>query len=95
EFVVPLYDMAYTTTYWLETIVKGFETRLSDLDADFSVELYAVDVEIDNLIHAAEVAAEYTENVFFGYDAGNSSAALRRMRADQQDGVSHGAPEDA
>ncbi len=94
EFVVPLYDMAYTTTYWLETIVKGFQSRLADLDADFSVELYAVDVDIDNLIHAAEVTEAYTAEVFFGYDAGNASAALRRMQADRQDGVAHGAPED-
>ncbi|WP_276301324.1 hypothetical protein [Halorussus lipolyticus] len=87
EFVVPLYDMAYTTTYWLETIASGFEDAL---DTPFSVELYAVDVDVDNLIHAAEVADEYAENVFFGYDASNARAALRRKKAEAGDGVSHG-----
>jgi hypothetical protein len=87
EFVVPLYDMAYTTTYWLETIASGFEDLL---DAPFSVELYAVDVDVDNLIHAAEVADAYAENVFFGYDASNARAALRRKKAESSDGVSHG-----
>ncbi|WP_137287489.1 hypothetical protein [Halorussus salinisoli] len=86
EFVVPLYDMAYTTTYWLETIASGFEELL---DVPFSVELYAVDVDVDNLIHAAEVAEAYAENVLFGYDAGNARAALRRMKAESRDGVSH------
>ena len=87
EFVVPLYDMAYSTTYWLEVIASGFESLL---ETPFSVELYAVDVDIDRLIHAAEVAAEYGTDVFFGYDASNAQAALRRMRADANEGVSHG-----
>lgn len=87
EFVVPLYDMAYSTTYWLEVIASGFEDAL---DVPFSIELYAVDVDIDNLIHAAEVAEAYAENVMFGYDASNARAALRRLKAEARDGVSHG-----
>jgi len=82
EFVVPLYDMAYTTTYWIEVIASGFEDLL---DRPFSVELYAVDVEVDDLIHATEVATEYGESVLFGYESGNARAALRRMRADDND----------
>ncbi|SNZ06080.1 hypothetical protein SAMN06269185_1038 [Natronoarchaeum philippinense] len=87
EFVVPLYDMAYSTTYWIETIASGFESLL---DTPFSVELYAVDVDIDDLLHAAEVADAYGESVFFGYDASNARAALRRLTASSNDGVSHG-----
>ena len=91
EFVVPLYDIHYGTTYWLETIVKGFRSLLDPLDVPFAIELYAVDaeMELDDLIHATEVAECYAENVFFGYDASNAAAALRRKRADQQDGVTH------
>ena len=84
EFVVPLYDTHYGTTYWLETIAKGFESRL---DTPFSIELYAVDVDIDNLIHATDVAEEYAESVLFGYDAANARAALRRRGADAREGV--------
>jgi hypothetical protein len=87
EFVVPLYDMAYETTYWLETIATGFRDRL---DRPFSIELYAINIDIDNLIHAMEVADEYANAVLFGYEAGNARAAIRRMRADQRDGVDHG-----
>ena len=82
EFVVPLYDTHYGTTYWLETIASGFRDRL---DTPLSVELYAVQVDVDDLIHAAEVAAEYADAVLFGYDAANARATLRRMAAD--DGV--------
>jgi hypothetical protein len=87
EYVVPLYDMAYSTTYWLEVIASGFADRLAK---PLSIELYAVDVDIDNLIHALEVADEYGHSVLFGYDASNAVAAVRRMQADDRDGVSHG-----
>lgn len=87
EFVVPLYDIHYATTYWLETIAKGFQ---SALDIPFSIEVYAVDVDVDNLIHAAEVADEYANDVYFGYDASQARAAIRRKNADQQQGEEFG-----
>ncbi|WP_459194147.1 alpha-amylase family protein [Halosimplex sp. J119] len=87
EFVVPIYDMAYTTTYWLEALARGFQ---DELGAPFSVELYAVDVDIDNLVHATEVADEYAESVLFGYDASNARATVRRMRADARNGEQFG-----
>jgi hypothetical protein len=97
EFVVPLYDTEYATTYWLETIARGFRTRLGgDYDVHgappetpFSLELYAVDVAVDDLIHATEVAETYAKDVFFGYDANNAAAALRRKDADGRDGEVH------
>jgi len=87
EFVVPIYDMAYETTYWVEVIASGFEDRL---DVPCSIELYAINIDIDNLIHATEVAEEYATAVLYGYEAGNARAAIRRRRADEREGVSHG-----
>lgn len=97
EFVVPLYDTHYGTTYWLETIARGFRSRLGgDYDVHgappqtpFSVELYAVEVDVDALVHATEVADEYAKDVCFGYDASNAAAALRRKDADARDGEVH------
>ena len=86
EFVVPLYDTAYGTTYWLEVIATGF---VDLLETPFSIELYAVDIGIDELIHAAEVADAYAKDVIFGYDASVARAALRRMDADAREGVSY------
>ncbi|WP_224450035.1 hypothetical protein [Haloprofundus salilacus] len=104
EFVVPLYDIHYGTTYWLETIAKGFQSRLNwtpdgtsppsgEGDGEgtqFSIELYAVNVDVDDLIHATEVAEAYANDVFFGYDASNAAAAVRRKRADAREGVTYG-----
>ncbi|GAB3681716.1 hypothetical protein GCM10028857_06340 [Salinarchaeum chitinilyticum] len=87
EFVVPLYDTAYGTTYWLEALASGFA---DSVDVDLAIELYAVDVDLDALIHAAEVAEVSADAVYFGYDASNGRAALRRMKADAQEGVAHG-----
>lgn len=87
EFVVPLYDTAYGTTYWLEIIANGF---LDALSTPFSIELYAVDVDVESLIHAAEVADTYAKDVLFGYDASNARAAVRRMDADTREGKSWG-----
>jgi hypothetical protein len=86
EFVVPLYDPSYATTYWLETIASGFA---DELDTGFSVELYAVDQEIDDLIEATSAVQPYADHVYFGYDASTAAAAIRRWQADQQRGVSH------
>jgi len=87
EFVVPIYDTAYGTTYWLEILASGFADRLS---TPFSVELYAVQVDVENLVHAAEVAGAYGESVIFGYDASNARAAIRRMAAESSQGRTHG-----
>jgi hypothetical protein len=90
EFVVPLYDTAYGTTYWLETIAKGFRSRLRGHDTALSVELYAVDVDVDALVDAAAVAGAYASGVHFGYDASTAVAAIRRARAESREGVGHG-----
>ncbi len=87
EFVIPIYDMAYETTYWVEGIATGFRDRL---DKAFSIELYAINIDMDNLVHATEVAEEYAETVLFGYHAGNGRAAVRRMRAEAREGVEFG-----
>ena len=79
--------MAYETTYWIEVIARGFADRL---DAPFSIELYAINIDVDNLIHATEVAEAYANAVIYGYEAGNARAAIRRRQADRRDGVSFG-----
>ncbi|MFB6218934.1 MAG: hypothetical protein ABEH77_07125 [Halobacteriaceae archaeon] len=86
EFVVPLYDSAYATTYWLESLASGFRDELA---APFGVELYAVEPDLEDLIHATEVAEAYADSVSFGYDAANARAAVRRMRAEANEGETH------
>lgn len=79
RFVIPLYDTAYGTTYWLEALASGFADRL---DTPIGIELYAVEVELDRLIHAAEVARAYADDVYFAYDADVGLEAIARLRDD-------------
>jgi len=87
EFVVPIYDTAYATTYWVEALAMGFRDRLPE---PFSIELYAINIDLDRLVETTQVAGAYADRVLFGYQAGNGRAVIRRLRADERDGVSFG-----
>lgn len=78
EVVIPLYDMAYTTTYWLEIIATGFSDVLT---IPFSVEVYGIDVDIDNLLHAVEVADAYAKDVYIAYDMSTAEEIRQRYAA--------------
>ena len=92
EVVVPLYDTAYETTYWLESLAAGFADRIDGLteDIDLGVELYALNVDIEDLLRATDVAGAYADAVYFGYESGTARAALRRRRAADREGESFG-----
>jgi hypothetical protein len=64
-FVVPIFDTAYGTTYWLETIAKGFQ----DLFAGhpWYIELYGDGIEPARLLKAAQVANAYADGVLIAY----------------------------
>lgn len=78
EVVVPLYDTAYGTTYWLEALASGFADRL---ELPLAIELYAVEIDLGPLGKAADVAATYADTVLFAYDAENARELLRRREA--------------
>jgi hypothetical protein len=82
EFVVPLYDMAYETTYWLEIIAQGFQDALA---CPFSIELYAVNIDHENLVQAATVADAYAHSVLFAYDAEAARRVITAVRESDTD----------
>lgn len=86
EVVVPLYDTAYETTYWLEALASGFADQVGDA---LAIELYAVHQDLDNLVHAAEVVETIADPVIFGYDASQARAAIRRLDADTDAGTTY------
>jgi hypothetical protein len=92
ELVVPLYDTAYGTTYWIESLAAGFRERVDALaaDVDLGVELYAMNVDVDDLLRATGVAEAFADAVYFGYESGTARAALRRRRAEDREGESFG-----
>ncbi len=76
-FITPVYDLAYSTTYWVEDIAHGFQDRLGG--ALWMVELYGLDVPEAALGRALEVAAFYADQVLVAYD--RDLDKLRRLEA--------------
>ncbi len=65
RWIVPIYDMHYATTYWLEILAQGFRERLT---RPFVIELYGLQVPEEALLHAAQVALAYADGVLIAYD---------------------------
>jgi len=65
RFIVPIYDMHYATTYWLEVLAQGFRERLP---RPYAIELYGLKVPERALLHAVEVAEAYCDGVIVAYD---------------------------
>ncbi|CAB3394007.1 hypothetical protein [Kyrpidia spormannii] len=75
-FVVPIYDLAYTTTYWLEVLAQGFQDRLGG--HPWYLELYGLGVEEAKLVKASRVGASYADGVLIAYE--NDLDKLRRIQ---------------
>lgn len=86
EFVIPLYDQAYSSPYWVETLATGFASRLS---TPFSVELFASDSSIDSLVSVSEILEPVASSVVYGYDGAQARATVRRIRANEHAGTTH------
>ncbi|OUM87929.1 MAG: hypothetical protein BAA01_10820 [Bacillus thermozeamaize] len=63
-FVIPVYDLHYSVTYWLETLAWGFRDMLKK---PFLIELYACDLDPHKLAKATQVARHYADGVLFAY----------------------------
>lgn len=65
RFVVPIYDLHYATTYWLEVLAQAFAETLT---RPWYVELYGLKVPEEALLHACEVVQTYADGVIVAYD---------------------------
>ncbi|MEJ2280563.1 MAG: family 10 glycosylhydrolase [Candidatus Bathyarchaeota archaeon] len=61
-FIVPIYDLYYSTTYWLETLAIDFSKQL---DKPLFIELYAANPgpEIKNLLAAMVAISNYVDGI--------------------------------
>lgn len=61
-FVVPLYDLVYSTTYWLETLAHGFH---SQLEKPLYIELYATNQgpSLRNLLAAITAVSNQCDGI--------------------------------
>jgi len=73
-FVVPLYDLAYSTTYWLEILASAWRDRVP---TGLFIELYGLKVPERALEQAVRVAAHYADGVLVAYES--NAEKLRRV----------------
>lgn len=76
-FITPIYDLTYSTTYWVEDIAHGFSDRLGG--SRWMIELYGLDVPEAAVGRALDVAAFYADSVLIAYD--RDLDKLKRLEA--------------
>ncbi|WP_255191499.1 hypothetical protein [Natronobeatus ordinarius] len=86
-FLVPLCGAGYATTYWVESLAKGFDSELEDLEADFVVQLSTDGVAVDRLVELTgrlEAAVDVDAVVFGTYGSGSEKLrdVVGRLRED-------------
>lgn len=65
-FLVPLCDESYETTYWVETLARGFARELADLDVELTLQLSAGRVAADRLIGLTRQIEPYADAIVYG-----------------------------
>lgn len=81
-FLVPLCSDGYETTYWVESLARGFGRRLDDLDADLTLQLSAGEVDPDRLVGLTRQVEPHADGVVFGThrcDVNSIRAVVRRL----------------
>ena len=65
-FLVPLCGGSYETTYWVETLARGFASELSSCDADLTLQLSAGAVDTDRLVGLTRQVAPHADEIVYG-----------------------------
>ncbi|NHN61569.1 MULTISPECIES: hypothetical protein [Halorussus] len=80
-FLVPLCGIGYETTYWVESLARGFARELGGLDARLTVQLSASEAGADRLVDVTRQIDPHADAVVYGTDEENvdtTRAVLRR-----------------
>lgn len=81
--LVPLCDIDYGTTYWVESLARGFANETADLDAELTLQLSAADAGADRLVDLTRQIDPYADHVVFGThrtDEARIERVLGRLR---------------
>lgn len=83
-FLVPLCGVGYETTYWVETLARGFASELDGLDVPLTVQLSAGEVDADRLVGLTRRVEPHAEAVVYGTHRADVEAVretIRRLEA--------------
>lgn len=66
EFLVPLCSIGYETTYWVESLARGFATELEGLESTLSVQLSAPEADVERLTGLSRQVAPHVDRLVYG-----------------------------
>ncbi|SIS11786.1 hypothetical protein [Natronorubrum thiooxidans] len=82
-FVVPLCGVGYGTTYWVESLARGFAHELEGLEPELTIQLSADGVDPDRLVGLTQQLEAHADAVVYGTypaDADTVKDVIRRVR---------------
>ncbi|ARS90575.1 hypothetical protein [Natrarchaeobaculum aegyptiacum] len=66
EFLVPLCSIGYETTYWVESLARGFATELEGLEPSLSVQVSAPEADVERLTGLSRQVAPHVDRIVYG-----------------------------
>ncbi|AFZ73517.1 hypothetical protein [Natronobacterium gregoryi] len=82
-FLVPLCSPGYETTYWVESLARGFVAELEGLGVDLSIQLSAAEIEPERLAEITRKLEEHADEIVYGTspdDADTARETIDRLR---------------
>jgi len=68
-FLVPLCSISYETTYWVESLARGFARELEGLDVPLTIQISASEAEADRLVDVTRQIEPCTDAIVYGTNA--------------------------
>lgn len=79
-FLVPLCGSGYPTTYWVESLARGFARETEDLDASLTVQLSAGGMDPDRLVGLGRRVCPHADATVFGTRPSDADAVREAVR---------------
>lgn len=85
-FLVPLCGPGYETTYWVESLARGFARELENLDASLAIQLSGAEIGADRLADVTRQVEPYADGIVYGTypaDVETVRKTIRTLREDE------------
>lgn len=86
-FLVPLCGIGYATTYWVDSLARGFASRLDGLDASLTVQLSADGADADRLVDLVGIVGRHVDQVVLGTRRADAVREVANRARDAQETV--------
>ncbi|MXV61660.1 hypothetical protein GS429_06200 [Natronorubrum sp. JWXQ-INN-674] len=83
EFLVPLCGVSYETTYWVESLARGFARELEGVDATVTIQLATDGIDADRLVGLTRQLEPHAKTIVYGTHPDDEAVVrevIRRVR---------------